>query len=602
MLSGGTRLSAAQLAELDLPGLPRSKRGINMLAERQAWAFTEEQARGGRCRFYTLDQLPEQARQAFEVKRAKLVPANLRPVGRPKGSDFFTKHPEVADAVEAIISERQLAAPRVLELLAQRFLILPSRRTLSRFILDLETKKPALLASVRDPDAYKSRYKLALGRADGGAKRAHQVWELDTTKVDVLTKGGRKMVFGVIDRFSRRARFMVGESESGQSVRRLLIETIRAWGVMPEMVATDNGCGYINKSIVSALETLGIEHWRCPPGTPERKPFVERLFGTFTRDRAELLDGYAGHSVADAQRLRGKAKKETGRPVIVPALEPEELQSILDAWVDGVYHHRRHDGIRTTPFLKWQSSPVPAAAAPSDEVLKIALSAHVGTFTVGKKGIRWKHASYWADALVPFIGRNVEVRRDEEDLGALFVFDEDRHFIDRAVNAERAGVSEQEFATAARRKQAQWMAEQRAELRTKQRAFRFEDVRDELLRADAEAAGRLAVLPPPTTRRSTPQMDSIAAAPQPSVPPAARLEESMRRTSTRKRPEPTSAEKVAWADKLLSAAEAGAAVDADELKRAELFASSTAYRAAKMLSAAIGAGPSPTPNLNRRLA
>ncbi|MEA3017327.1 MAG: putative transposase [Sphingomonadales bacterium] len=599
---GGTHFSAAQLASLALPGLPKSKRGVQFLADRERWSWIERQGRGG-GRLYSVLDLPEAARLALQQRRERLVPANLRPVGRPRGSDFFTKNPAVADAVEAILANRQLSAPRLLELLAQRFTIaeIPTRRTLARFIQKLEEQKAALLASTRNPDLYKSRFKLALGRADGGAEYAHQVWELDTTKVDVLTKGGRKMVFGVIDRYSRRARFMVGESESGQAVRRLLVETIQAWGVVPEMIATDNGCGYINKSIVTALETLGIRHWRCPPGTPEKKPFVERLFGTFTRERAALLGGFAGHNVAQAQQLRSKAKKETGRAVIVPELEPAELQAILDAWVDGVYHRREHSGIRTTPMQRWLASPVPARAAPAEEVLKMALSAYVGAFKVGKRGVQWKRGRYWAPALAPFIGRMVIVRRDEEDLGALFIFDEDGHYIDTAVNHERAGLSEEQFAREAARHQRTFMNAARAELRGKQARFRFEDARDGVLRRDAEEAGKLITLPPSTRSGSTPQLDSLARQPAPVLPSAARLEEAERRLAPRKSSrEPTPKERVAWADRIIEADRLGAAVDADELKRARLFAQSTAYKAEKLISGHFGTAPAQTPMFNRR--
>lgn len=604
MLSGGTRLSAAQLAELNLPGLPASKRGINMLAERRGWAFTEEQARGGKCRFYSIDQLPGQARAAFEATRAKLVPANLRSVGRPRGSDFFTRNPEVADAVEAILADRQLAAPRILELLFQRFgLNLPSLRTLKRFIAKLEKEKGAVFASIRDPDRFKSRHRISLGRADASVDRAHQVWELDTTKIDVLTKGGRKVVFGVIDRYSRRVRFMVGESESGQAVRRLLVETIRAWGVMPEMVATDNGSGYINRSIVTSLEVLGIQHWLCPPGTPEKKPFVERVFGTFTRERAELLAGYAGHNVAEAQQLRGRAKKETGKAVIVPMLEPEELQRILDAWVDGLYHVREHSSLGTTPMKRWMSSPVPARTAPPEDVLKIALSAYVTAAKVGKRGIRWKGGRYWTDELLPFMDRMVIVRRDEDDLGALFVFDEDQHFIGTAVNHLRAGVSEEAFAREATRRQQEYMKAAKAEIRTKQRAFSFDDAVQSLLRREAENAGKLTTLPLPTVDRSTPQLDSIANAPQPDLPSAARVEEALARGPARpKKTQLTLAEKIEWADRLIEADRHGAAVDPEELQRARLFASSTAYRAEKVVSAAFGAAPASTANDRRQSA
>ena len=111
---------------------------------------------------------------------------------------------------------------------------------------------------------------------------------------------------------------------------------------MPEAVATDNGSGYINRSIVTALEALGVEHIICPPATPQYKPFIERAFGTMTRELSEMLPGYLGHSVGDAQKIRARAKKTTGRAEVVAELEPAELQTIINNWVDGVYHQRRH--------------------------------------------------------------------------------------------------------------------------------------------------------------------------------------------------------------------------------------------------------------------
>jgi len=584
MSAAGGHLSAAEIAELKLPGLPHSKKGILLRADAERWPSIERRGRGG-GRLYSIAHLPEQAQAALQLRTEKLVPANLRPVGRPQGSDYFTQNPSVADAVEALIAEQPRSAMRVLELLSRSFRVLPSRRTLSRFIAKLEEEKAALLASTRNPDLFNSRYRISLGRADGAVTHANQVWELDTTPVDVQLIGGRKAILGVIDRYSRRARFLVADSESGQSVRRLLIDTIRAWGAMPETVMTDNGSGYINGSIVSALETLGIEHFRCPPGSPWKKPFIERLFGTFTRERATLLPGFSGHNVAQAQALRSREKKRTGKAEIVASMQPHELQAVLDAWVDGVYHQREHQGMRATPLDRWRQSSGRSAKAPSEDILRIALSALVGARKVGKRGIEWKRGRYWAPALAAWAGRMVTVRRDEDDLGALYIFDENGHFIDTAIDHERAGMSEQQFAMAARRQQAQWIAQGRAEIRQKQRAFSFEDARDQLLRDDAEAAGKLAILPSRTEARSTPQLDSIAIAPAPAVPSQARLDDAMRRTAPRRPVEPTIAEKVAATDLVLAALQAGEDVDPTELARAQLFASTTAYRAQKALMA-----------------
>ena len=80
-----------------------------------------------------------------------------------------------------------------------------------------------------------------------------------------------------------------------------------------------------------------------------------------------------------------------------------------------------------------QRSPSPARAAPDETVLKVALSAYVGIATVSKRGVRWKNGRYWSPALVAHMGRQVVMRRDEDDLGALFLFDGEENYIDTAV-------------------------------------------------------------------------------------------------------------------------------------------------------------------------
>lgn len=588
-------LSAPELAALALDGLPGSRRRIDALAARDGWAHVQRLGRGG-GRLFAIADLPERARRDLEARRAAVMPCvERRRPGRPSGTDFFTYHPEIADAVEALIASQKRAAPRVLELLAQKFATLPHIATLRRFIRRIEEEKPALLASMRDPDLFKSRYRVSIGRADGGVSRAHEVWELDTTAADVLTVDGRMMILGVIDRWSRRARFLVAPSESAQSVRRLLIDTIRGWGVLPETVVTDRGSGFINASIASALETLGIAHRPCPPASGDRKPFVERLFGTFTRERAELLEGYSGHNVAEAQKLRARARDRTGRAVITAGMTAQALQDVLSSWVEGVYHLRTHSALRTSPMRKWQSSPVPAATAPAENVLRIALSALVGAHLVGKRGVQWKSGRYWSAALAPYVGRRVIVRRDEDDLGALFIFDEDGLFIDAAVNAERAGLSEEAFARAARTQQNAWMKDARADLRRKQRAFRFEDARDAVLRDDAVRAAKVTALPQATRRRSTPAIDSIAIAPQPPVPSEAAVRDALRRSAPAKpanRAE-SPADRVARADRIIAAASHGASVDAHALEIARIYATSSEYRAEKLLAAHFGGSALP---------
>lgn len=581
--------SAQELADAALPGLPTTKRSINRRAETDGWQYIDRVGRGG-GRLYRVADLPIEAQQALLQQR--ISAASGAPVGRPKGSDYFTRNPEVAAAVEAILASRRLAAPGVMELLQNDFVTLPSLRSLRRFIAKLEEERKTVILSMRDPDAFKSKYRVSIGRADANTAHAHQIWEIDATKADVMTTEGRKMILGLIDRWSRRVLFMVCPSESAQSVRRLLITAIERWGVVPEIVMTDRGAGFINGAIVSALEMLGIEHWPCPPASGDKKPHIERVFGTFQRQRTELFDGYLGHSVAEAQQLRAKARKDSGRPVITARMSPAELQAAIDGWTDGVYHLREHGSLRMSPMRKWQSSPVPARAAPGADVLRMALSALVGPRTVGKRGIQWQGGRYWSPALAPWVARQVLVRRDEDELGELLVFSPDGEFIDVAVNHARSGLSEAEFAAEARAQQARWLREQRADLKDRAKDFNFERARDAILRRDAEAAGKLVQLPMPTQTHSTPAIDTLSEAAGSASPQPARRERPAAATIVTMPKSP--AVKMREADEIIARADAGETVDADALRRARLYASTSEYRAQRAVAEHLAAPTSKT--------
>ncbi len=529
--------------------------------------------------------MPEAARRDLLTRRLEWVDAQRRSRGRPAGSTYFTRNTDAADAVISMLAERRQSAAAVHAKLKAHFPELrpPSLRAVQRFVARIEYERQAELASFRDPDQYKGRYRLALGNASASVTYAN---ELYTTPADVMTLGGRKSILGLIDRYSRRTNFMVCDSESAQSVRTLLIDTIIKWGVLPTTVMTDQGSGFINGSIASALEALGIEHYPCPPGSPEKKGHIERVFGTFTRERASLLPGFAGHNVADAQRIRAKARKDNGRAVIEAQLTPEMLQSILDNWLDGVYHLREHGTTRMPPLARWHGCRHPRTAAPPEAVLRVALTALVGQRKVGKRGLVWRNGRYWSHSLVPWIGREVMVRRNEDDLGTLYVFAPDGTFIDIAADHERLGLSQMEVAVAARRQQDAYLRDARANIRAKQRRFDPVAMVASLLREDAESAAKVSYLPVAGQQRSTVTLDSLTEAttrrlspPQP-VQPAAEQEIDvvvpLRRTAE---------QKMRDADALIARAETGEAVDPDQLLRAQLYRTTSEYRAQAALHA-----------------
>lgn len=583
-----THLSAAEIARLRLDGLPATKKGVHKAALAANWA-AERRPGPGAGRWFSVAALPAAA-QADLARRAASASASdnaRRGRGRPRGSDFWAANPAVADAVEALLADQRLAAPRILELIAAHHpdWPLPSLRTLRRRIATIEASRSALLAYNRDPDLYRSKFRLALGRADAEAVRANQIWEIDTTRADIVCTDGRVSILGVIDVYSRRPKYLVVESESARSARATLIAAMTAWGVMPEVLRTDQGSGFANATMRTGLASLGIELDDLPPARPDLKPHVERLFGTFTRERARLLGGFVGHNVAEAQKLRAAARRRNGRAEIVAEISSVELQAIIDNWVEGVYNQRAHGSTGEAPIARFMASPVASRRAPDADALRRALSAYVGHAQVTKRGVQWRRGRYWAAPLAAWIDQRVILRRDEDELGELFVFAPTGEFIATAVNHERAGLSERDFAMEARRQQAAWLREQQAELKAKKAAFRMEDARQALLRRDAEAAGRLRTLPPRTEAHATATIASLVdasdfadAAPTPAAP----------RTRSRAAPQAPSAatvkDRVAQADRLLALAARGEAVDPGALAQARAYAASPEYRAEKIMS------------------
>ena len=575
-------LSARQIAELALDGLPTSKRQVNARAERESWLYRNRKGRGG-GRLYATSSLPIDAQIDLATRRPAPERTD-RPkgaVGRPTGAgSFFTENPDIAQAVMGWLAQRSLSAVVIDEMIRAHFGKAPNLRTLQRYIRRLKAENAVVLASLHDPARHKSVNRLALGRADRQLTYANERWEIDTTPGDVILAEGRMAILGIIDVYSRRVRFQVARSESAQSVRRILADTMLAWGAMPTEILTDQGSGYVNQAVRSALEMLDVEHKACPPGSPEKKPHIERVFGTFQRARAEVLAGYCGHNVAEAQRLREKARKDTGKPLIVGEMTAEELQAVLDNWAAGPYYQRRHSSLRMSPLEKYTSSPKHARAAPSADELRIVLSALVGTRTVGKRGIEWKGGRYWSPSLAAWFGQPVMVRRDEDELGELMIFDEAGRFIDVAINHERAGVSEEEFALAARRHQQQHEKAAREPWLAAKREFRIEDAREALLRHDAEQAGKLISLPGPLADRPSDAVRSIREAPMVAVSPP----KSHKVPSPRPRgpmADWTGEEKVAEADRLVAAHKRGEGVDPKRLAWAESYIERGSYAAVK---------------------
>ena len=271
---------------------------------------------------------------------------------------------------------------------------------------------------------------------------------------------GRHTLVGAIDVWSRRAKVLVVPESRATAICALLRACLIDWGV-PQAVRTDEGRDYTSRHIVRVLADLGVAHDVCPPYTPEAKPFIERLFGTLTRDLFAFLPGFTGHSVADRKRLEARRslaarRGQDARETFGVALTGKDLQERCDTWCEAVYGRRVHRTTGESPWARLASWTLPLRRIADPRALDPLLAAPVSTSgdgsrrTVGKRGIQVGGTWFIAPDLGARVGERVEVRHDPADPARLYVFTLEGSFLCIAVDPERCGADRTEIAAQAK--------------------------------------------------------------------------------------------------------------------------------------------------------
>ena len=403
----------------------------------------------------------------------------------------------------------------------------PDLRTVQRWMGRWRKANASLLMAETNPDGWRSKYLPAFGSADADVVALNQRWELDSTPADVLCTDGRHAIIGAIDLYSRRIRMHVAPvSRASEIARGVLRRCLIDWG-SPETVVTDNGKDYVSRRVRGVLQDLGIEHAVMPPYSPERKPFIERSFGTLTRQLFAFLSGYTGSNVPERQAIRarqsfaarrGDDESETYRVDLTAA----ELQQYIDNWVEHVYEHKPHAGLDgRSPFEAAAGQPVRRI---TDERALDLLLETPERRTVGKQGIRIDCGEYLAAELGEWVGYRVHVRRDSTDWGAVYVFAGDvvpeyldaapGQFICRAAHPRRLDKDRAEVAALAKAHARDALREGRAHARKLKREFNPDVAMDDVLAAGAERSGQVLMFPGRGAAHETPALEEAAAARQ----------------------------------------------------------------------------------------
>ena len=398
----------------------------------------------------------------------------------------------------------------------------PSLRTIRSWLARWRRRHARSLSAVSYPDAHRSRRQPAFGDATGAdwllADGLNALWELDSTIADLhCAEGRRRALIVAVDVWSRRCRCLVTETSRATAVAALLRRCILDWGV-PAAVRTDEGADYTSVHLRGVLEDLGIAHVLCPPYTPEAKPFVERLIGTVSRDLFAHLPGFAGHSPADAARLRAR-KSFAGRRGEAPSvtlgasLSPDDLQDRLDGWADALYGHRPHTGLDgVSPFARAASWTGPVRRISDVRALDALMSppAKGGERVVGKKGISVDGGLHIAAELGPLVGERVGVRLDATDAGRIHVYAMSGAFICIAEDPLRTGLDRWATAIDARTRAREADGEARARAREVIGRHRPEQAMDDVLGTSVRDAGCVVALPRAAEAHETPALTAAA--------------------------------------------------------------------------------------------
>lgn len=354
----------------------------------------------------------------------------------------------------------------------------PSCRTLDRWIEKWKRDNHIEDAYLSNPDKAKGRFLPAFGSASEAYGYANSAWELDATVADVMCSDGKRWtLYGCIDVYSRRVVVTMEKGTSSYGVSRNLREAMLKFGV-PELLITDNGRDYVSNHIDDMCLRLGVGKKEVEPFSGQKKPHIERFFGSLSRGLFTKIQGYVGASVAERsalvarrtfeQRLqsielwkakkyseesfaKAMLKKENSEMFVELPIDSEELKEKIAEWMIEYESIKVHRGIKSTPMAKWNSSSVERREVKDIRMLDLMMGVS-STRVVSKSGIKMKvdgiDLQYAHSALVAWIGLSVKVITDDS-LACVYVYDLDNgaficEAMDWAINhaAQRDSIKE----------------------------------------------------------------------------------------------------------------------------------------------------------------
>lgn len=259
----------------------------------------------------------------------------------------------------------------------------PSRTTIERHLRRQGLTRAALSGERR-----------SFGRFEASAP--NELWIADCLHGPMI-EGRRAILFCVLDDHSRAivgARF--AHAESTVRLEGVLRSAFQTRGLCDRLYV-DNGAPYASRQLARVCAALGIRLTHSTPGRPQGRGKIERFFRTLRQEVIVELDAH-------------------------PQLGLVELERVLQAWIERIYHRRAHSETKVTPLERFSdfTPRYPTAGELREAFLWSEMRLVTKTATVSLLGNR-----YEVDAAL--CGRRVELRFDPYDLELIEV-----HYAGRA--------------------------------------------------------------------------------------------------------------------------------------------------------------------------
>jgi len=319
-------------------------------------------------------------------------------------------------------------------------LVIPGRATVYRYV---GTYDEYLVMAARKGKQAADKHFRATGRGPE-PKYILERAEVDHTPLDLLISDdltgltiGRPTVTFILDRHSRLPLgFEIGfEPPSELAVMRALRHAIlpknyvaqqypdvaRQWlayGIMVTLVC-DNGLEFHSEQLKRMCAELNIEIIYCPKKQPHYKGAIERFLGTFNRQLSHKIVGTTFSNIPE----RGDYNSEN-----LASMTLVEFKKLLHVWLIDVYSQAKHKSLGISPALAWQDGLkiIEPVLPESKEKLDLILAIQK-TRRLNHEGVQFEGLMYNSAELAVLRKRgiaSVTVRINPEDLGALWVFDE----------------------------------------------------------------------------------------------------------------------------------------------------------------------------------